>query len=1094
MKRFFTTILTIVLLISFDAIASTTGNLSGKVLDEEGNPAVGASVQVVGTPRGAIVKSDGKYYIGGIDAGEWEVKASIVGSEPLIKKIRISAGKTSTLDFSLAADEVMLDEVVVVAEKIIDMEEKGTERVFDQETVKSIATNNVNALATLTAGVASGGSGFQVRGSRSDQTQIRVDGMDVSDQFVGGYGSVGNTYYPGVSQFALQEMSVKTGGFGAQYGSATGGVVNMQVNAGNTQRYRGTLNYRTDLDFLWGRGPSDLEVFREDGGELNIRNFGEGYQLQGPNQHQVDMALDGPIPFTKLSTFSLSNRTQYDEFIANSYEIRDPDGNNLGQLPHNSVWVRNITPRFNFILSDRVRMLVGGSWGRTNRQNSSWGWLYADAPARFITYDAMGLATDTNIVNLTEREYKQGGSDWQQVNAFARIQHNITNTTFYEINVRYNVQHDYSGRLASHSEYGTPGYFTGWEFLEPVDQFNLIDSNYVGQSDPRKRDSLNRPNLQHDYYEPHLISNLAVVDGKRTGLTPVENPFSGYVEGVTFAGNQSLYNAYGVNNSFIRHGSGGYAFRYNNYIQVDGTLNSRIETNEFIHQLTTGFEFRLNEMHRHSVGSPAVSGSIGKDIYSDLWDDIYTIDPAYQDIALAPKRPMNFNFFAQDQISYGGFQFTPGVRVDGFYANEKHRLAENSALFIPLARLEGTNDGINYDNPELFADTDLKLFFSPRLNVNYPITERSKLNLNYGVYYKIAPLQPMFDFFNYNAVVNLGRIGNPNMEPERTNMYEVGYDYAITQDMAFNVQAYYKDVFNELGVVGVRTTPEPYFQTDVVEYGTYRGLEAEIRKRASDNYSFFINYTLSQALGTADNINTNVGVPPDRSIPGITIFPYPLAPYPLGRDIRHQVKMNFALFFNRGEGPSLGGLKILQNTRLAITYNYRTGLPFTVTDLNGQQLSEINAERLPTFWNANLVLTREVDLASIFGSSMAGKSVIFKLDVFNFLNRTPIVSWFTDSKDPDYNARLLQSFRIGQIRDIDFYSEAQQENPDSFAPDQYDDFGNRMYDIRADFDENGIVTQEEQYQGYLNYFQDQLRFKPNYQTPRTVFFNIQFNF
>lgn len=1094
MKRFILIITTFVLAIGFESYASTTGSISGKVIDQDGNPAVGATIRVLGTPRGVITKSDGKFYLSGIDAGQWEIQATLIGSEPLKKKIVVSAGKTTNVNFNLSADEVMMDEVEVVAEKIVDLEMTGSERKIDQEIVRNVATANVTSLVSLSAGVSNAGSGFIIRGSRSDQTQIRVDGMDVSDQFTGGFGSVGNEFYPGVSQYALQEMNVKTGGFGAQYGSATGGVINMQVNAGNSQRYKGSVNYRTDVGALWGSSPSDIRILRTSN-NLEVENFGDGFQLQGPNQHQIDMTIDGPIPFTDQSTFSLSNKTLYEEFTGNSYEIYDPDGNNLGQLPHQSAWVRNITPRFNFILSDKIRLLVGGSWGRTNRQNSSWGWLYADDPARFISYDNMGTPIDTTFHDLTEREYKLGGNDWLQTNAFARIQHNITNTLFYELNVRYNVQRDMSGRLVDHDEYGRPGFFNGWEYLEPTDNAQLIDNYYIDGL----TDSLNKPNQIHDWYEEHRYNGLSSKDGKFSpGSFPVENPYSGYIEGTNFNSSAGLDNAYGLQQSFIQHGSGGYSYRYNSYFQVDGNLSWHYETEDFVHDLKTGFELRLSEMHRQAVGNPTISGPIGKDIYTDIWDFIYTEDDQYEALVRDPKNPINFNFFVEDQIKYGGFIFKPGLRIEGFYANEKHRLVQNSPLFIPLARLEGDEEAnLNYNDPTLFADTDLKLFFGPRMNINYPITDRSKLSLNYGVYYKFAPLQPMFDFFNYNAVQGLSgsRIGNPNMDPERTNMYEVRFDYGISDDYAFNVQAYYKDVFNELGVVGVRTVPEPYFQTAVVEYGTYRGIEFEIRKAATNNFNFFINYTLAQALGTADNVNTNIGVQPDRSIPGIEIFPYPLNPYPLNRDIRHNVTANVGFFYGKDEGPSIGGIKLLEMSRIALTYNYRSGLPFTVVDIGGQERSERNSERFPSVWSANLKLARTIDLGDLFNSSaLSNKTVTLSVDIFNFLNRREPTSWFADSRDPDYNARLLQSFQIGQVLDRNFYAVANQEFAESYSQAQYDAFGNRMYDPRSDFDENGIVTQEEQYQAYLNYFEDQLKFKPNYQAPRTVYFNLQFNF
>lgn len=49
-----------------------------------------------------------------------------------------------------------------------------------------IARETVQGVVSLNAGVQNSGNGFQVRGSRANETQIRVDGLEVSDRFSGG--------------------------------------------------------------------------------------------------------------------------------------------------------------------------------------------------------------------------------------------------------------------------------------------------------------------------------------------------------------------------------------------------------------------------------------------------------------------------------------------------------------------------------------------------------------------------------------------------------------------------------------------------------------------------------------------------------------------------------------------------------------------------------------------------------------------------------------------------------------------------------------------------------------------------------------------
>ncbi|MFM7156593.1 MAG: hypothetical protein ACKO0Y_02130, partial [Bacteroidota bacterium] len=64
----------------------------------------------------------------------------------------------------------------------------------------------------------------------------------------------------------------------------------------------------------------------------------------------------------------------------------------------------------------------------------------------------------------------------------------------------------------------------------------------------------------------------------------------------------------------------------------------------------------------------------------------------------------------------------------------------------------------------------------------------------------------------------------------------------------------------------------------------------------------------------------------------------------------------------------------------------------------------------------------------------------------------------------------------------------------SFQPTQYDIYGERLYREQADFNKDGIVTQEEKYQSYKIWRQDRIAFRGNYQTPRSAFFGMMINF
>lgn len=1086
MKKISIILITILLTLSYNVEASIYGTLKGKVLTPDGKPAVGATIFVVGTSKGAYAGGDGSFIIQGIESGEYEVKVTFVGQEDLIVKLRISADITTEKTFKLKDSEssALAEEVIVSADReMVQKSQIGAQSAFSASDIKSVSTNNVNSLVALSAGVRNSGSGYTVRGSRDNQTQMRVDGVDISDQFSGGFGGVGRNYFPMVSQSAVEEVQVKTGGFSAEYGAALGGVINTTVGAGKNDRYKGFFNYRTDLPALNGTSPSDIRIVKEDV-SLKLENYGEGHQYQGANQNQFEFGFDGPIPFLDNSTFSLSTNNTFEEFRNNSYDVLDPAGNNLGQIDNTGAWVRNITGKLAFQLSQNSRLIAGGQWGKTNLQNNSWSWLYATSPGMFITRDeATFEALDTVYSDVPENVYKQGGYELTTVNGYITLNQIISDKSYFEVSARYNLNQNSSGRLL---DYSNPNYLTGWEFLEPIDNVTLAEGELLKD----ENGNTNLPNQAHDYYEGTEKQNQKTADNFQTTAIPVRNIYSGYYEG--FASARGTGNPYGLNNSFINHSFAGYSFNKGTYMQLDGNYNLNFNSGDFSHALKAGFEFRMNEMHRHTNGSPNSSTPVGKDIYSDLWGgNLYELDETTKQITEEARKPMTLAVFVTDQIQFESLIISPGLRMDYFDPASKYRLVDNSLSFIKLE---------NINNPNLFTEADPQIMLSPRLNISFPITNRQIIRMNYGVYYKIANLNDMFSNYNINHVQVGGlRIGNPNMKPEKVNTYEIGYDYQFTDELALTVSAYYKDIFNELGVSAVRVTPAPYFQTTVSEYGNSRGLEFEIRKAPSDNHSFRLNYTLSNVMGTADNVNTNLGVNPDRSVPGLEIFPYPLASYPLGRDIPHDITGIFNLYFLDNDGPSIAGVHILEKFDFGLTINYRSGSPFTVTDMNGTPLGERNASRLPSVWSSNISIRRDLDLGDIFGESLKGTNVLLYMDIFNAFNNKQAVSWNTASKDADNNPALL-AIQVGQVSDIPFYKDGDYANPASFNINQYDQYGYRIYQADktgyapSDVDKNGIITQQEMFDATLNYYEDQLKFKGNYMVPMTVWFGIKINF
>ncbi len=100
--------------VSSGQLLAQTGTISGRVSDATTLEAVGsASVLIEGTRRGTTAGLDGAFELTGVPVGTHRVTARIIGYAPVTQEVTVSAGQTTTVEFSLVRQAVVMDEVVV---------------------------------------------------------------------------------------------------------------------------------------------------------------------------------------------------------------------------------------------------------------------------------------------------------------------------------------------------------------------------------------------------------------------------------------------------------------------------------------------------------------------------------------------------------------------------------------------------------------------------------------------------------------------------------------------------------------------------------------------------------------------------------------------------------------------------------------------------------------------------------------------------------------------------------------------------------------------------------------------------------------------
>jgi hypothetical protein len=246
---------------SIPAYAQVTGaTLNGTVTDASGaaiaNAQVSLSNAATGITRDATTDSAGYYTISNIVPGVYEVRVLASGfSSALQSSLNLAVGQQQQLNFTLKVGETSQTIQVNEAAPQIDLTSSALTGQVESETVRDLPLNGRDwtSLATLQPGVkkietqvsydTSGrgnrgfGSELTVSGQRSTFNNYRIDGVSVVDY---ANSAPGNVIGVVLGVDAIQEFSVLTGGFPAEYGRATGGVVNA-ISRSGTNNFHGDV-------------------------------------------------------------------------------------------------------------------------------------------------------------------------------------------------------------------------------------------------------------------------------------------------------------------------------------------------------------------------------------------------------------------------------------------------------------------------------------------------------------------------------------------------------------------------------------------------------------------------------------------------------------------------------------------------------------------------------------------------------------------------------------------------------------------------------------------------------------------------------------
>jgi hypothetical protein len=235
--------------------AQTTSTIEGIVKDKQGATIAAARIRVINSElaidRTTMTESDGNYRVSALPPGNYEVRADKEGFQSeVIKGLELTLNRTLTFDISLQVGAVSQTVEVSSAIPLIDTTVSSTGTTITPQQIQDMPINGRNYLdlLQLVPGVSlnrqsdpTSDNATPILGERGGNTLYLIDGLPNRDNFNGGPSAQFN-------QDSIMEFQVVTGGYKAEFGHASGGVVNV-VSRGGTNDWHGGVSafYRNSV-------------------------------------------------------------------------------------------------------------------------------------------------------------------------------------------------------------------------------------------------------------------------------------------------------------------------------------------------------------------------------------------------------------------------------------------------------------------------------------------------------------------------------------------------------------------------------------------------------------------------------------------------------------------------------------------------------------------------------------------------------------------------------------------------------------------------------------------------------------------------------
>jgi hypothetical protein len=238
--RFISVALLALMLSAFAFGQGTTGEIEGTITDSTGAVIPGATVRIestgttIGFNRTITVDANGYFIVTRLQPGTYKVTVEGSGFDMFEKSVTVSVDKASTVNASLVpAGTTARVDVDTSGAVTIDPGDTKIDTNITKDVIDALPKGTTfGSLLKIAPNVRPEalGAGYQIDGASGAENVFVIDGQEVTNFRTGQLNSNNNLPFE-----LLQEVQVKSTGFEAEYGGATGGVINAVTAGGNNE-------------------------------------------------------------------------------------------------------------------------------------------------------------------------------------------------------------------------------------------------------------------------------------------------------------------------------------------------------------------------------------------------------------------------------------------------------------------------------------------------------------------------------------------------------------------------------------------------------------------------------------------------------------------------------------------------------------------------------------------------------------------------------------------------------------------------------------------------------------------------------------------